>query len=308
MRLSLILFVLFSISAAAQDRLVSLNYDNDYFSATDRYYTQGVRLEYIAPVLLKLPVNVLLFKPETTTQTYAGIAIERDGFTPTSIRIDTVPVGNRPYAGTMFLSNFRTALNHNTHTKIYSQFDIGLMGPAVGGKQEQTNIHRAIGDILPLGWEYQVSNDVIVNYTLQYEKGLVNKEHIVLAGLSQVRLGTLYTDVSVGAMLRFGLMNDYFKSLGITKQSDSRKFQAYLYVKTMGKAVGYNATMQGGLFSESIYTLEVSQVNRFVGQVFYGVTIAFKRFQVVYGKANISQEYKGGLAHGWGHCNLSYCF
>lgn len=308
MRLILIVFVLLSLNLFGQDRLIRLNYDNDYFSATDRYYTQGVRLEYIAPFFERSPINYALVKNKKATISYAGIAIERDGFTAQGILIDTIPVGNRPYAGTMFLSNFLTVFNQANHTKIYSQFDIGIIGPAVGGKQEQTGIHTAIGDVLPQGWKYQISNDVILNYTFQFDKGFIDQQYVEFIGLSQGRLGTLYTDVSAGTKLRLGWMNSYFTNLGITKQPLARKFQAYIYGKGMVKAVGYNATMQGGLFSESIYTIKTDQINRLVGQAFYGVVVSYKRFQLEYGKVNITQEFKGGLPHGWGHCSIVVCF
>jgi lipid A 3-O-deacylase len=305
-----ILFVcfLFPIVAFAQDRLLRLNYDNDYFSATDRYYTQGVRLEWIAPVFLKSPVNGVLLRNKKATKRYSGIALQRDGFTAQGIQIDTIPVGNRPYAATMFLSNFSIELNRESRTKLYSQFDIGMMGPIVGGNEEQTAIHRSIGDVLPQGWKYQMSNSVIVNYTSQFEKGFINQTYFNAVGIGQARVGTLYTDGSVGAMLRAGLMNGYFENLGITRETTARKFQVYGYAKGLGKVVGYNATLQGGMFTDNSYTIENAQINRVVGQIFYGIVISYKRFQLEYGKVNITKEFKSGLTHGWGHCNISFCF
>jgi hypothetical protein len=308
MRLLWVVCLYFPFVVFAQDRLLRLNYDNDYFSATDRYYTQGVRLEWMAPVFQKSPVNFVLLKHKVASKVYAGIAIQRDGFTSQGILIDTIPVGNRPYAATMFLSNFRIELNRELHTKLYSQFDLGMMGPVVGGKEEQTAIHRSIGDVLPQGWKYQMSNAVILNYTAQFEKGVINQPYFNATGIGQARLGTLYTDCSAGAMLRAGWMNGYFDNLGITTASGSRKFQVYGYTKAMGKVVGYNATMQGGMFTDNAYTIGRSDINRVVGQIFYGVVVSYKRFQLEYGKANITQEFKTGLTHGWGHCVISACF
>lgn len=308
MRIILLLLCCFPVQLLAQDHLIRFNYDNDFFSATDQYYTQGVRLEYIAPAFEYSPIRYVLLHPQNATSSYAGIAIERDGFTPSGIRIDHIPYGDRPYAGTMFLSQFSIVFNREKHTRIFSQIDLGIMGPIVGAKEEQTGIHKAIGNILPLGWEYQIANDVIVNYTVQVEKGLINKEHITLTGFAQGRIGTLYTDASLGTMLRVGWMNDYFSSLGITKHASSRVFQCYGFAKGTEKAVAYNATMQGGMFSESIYTLPVSAIERLVAQGSWGIVIAYKRLQLEYTKAYISPEYKNGRSHGWGHCNISFCF
>jgi len=308
MRIVCLFFIFLSIQSFGQDRLIRFNYDNDYFSATDRYYTQGVRLEIITPIFKKLPIQFLFIKPKNSSKSFAGIAIERDGFTPSGIRIDSIPVGNRPYAGTMFLSNFHISMNELNLTRVTSQVDIGIMGPAVGGKEEQAGIHGAIGDLLPLGWQYQIANDLILNYTAIYEKGLINKNHFLVTGFTQARLGTLYTDLSIGTMVRVGFMNNYFSNIGISKQVSSRKFQLYGFAKANGKAVGYNATMQGGLFSNSIYTLPASSINTMVAQGFLGLVVAYKRFQLEYTKAYLSPEYENGFAHGWGHCNISFCF
>ena len=308
MRFICFVFIFFSIQVFGQDRLIRINYDNDYFSATDRYYTQGVRLEIIAPAFKKLPIQFLFIKPKVNSQSFVGVAIERDGFTPSGIRIDSIPIGNRPYAGTMFLSNFYISMNELNLTRITSQVDIGIIGPVVGGKEEQAGIHGAIGDLLPLGWQYQIANDLIFNYSAIYEKGIFNKSHFIVTSYTQARLGTLYTDLSLGTMVRVGLMNNYFSNIGITKHSSSRKFQLYGFAKANGKVVGYNATMQGGLFSNSIYTLPASSINRWVAQGFLGIVVAYKRFQLEYTKAYLSPEYKNGFAHGWGHCNISFCF
>ncbi|MES2561041.1 MAG: lipid A deacylase LpxR family protein [Bacteroidota bacterium] len=308
MRILILLVYCLPFQLLAQDHLIRVSYDNDFFSATDQYYTQGVRLEYIAPVFQHSPVRYVLLHPQYVSTAYAGIAIERDGFTPSGIRIDRIPYGDRPYAGTMFVSQFSIIFNREKCTRIFSQVDLGMMGPVVGGKEEQTGIHRAIGNILPLGWEYQIANDVIVNYTAQLEKGIVHQHHVTLTGFTQARAGTIYTDASMGTMIRVGLMNDYFSNLGITKSEGSRKIQCYGFTRASGKAVAYNATMQGGLFSESTYTLPSSSIKRWVLQGSYGIIIAYKRLQLEYTKIHISPEYKNGLSHGWGHCNISFCF
>jgi lipid A 3-O-deacylase len=296
------------LPVVAQDHLVRIQYDNDFFSATDQYYTQGVRMEYIAPVFERSPVRHVLLRPQNATASYAGIAIQRDGFTPSGIRINHIPHGDRPYAATMFISQFALVLNRENHTRIFSQLDLGMIGPIVGGREEQTGIHKAIGDILPLGWEYQVANDAVVNYTVEVEKGLLRRKLMLLTGFTQGRLGTLYTDVSAGALVRIGWMNDYFSNVGISTQGGLRKFQGYVFAKGSVKAVGYNATMQGGLSGKSIYTLPASSVERVVTQGSCGVVVSYKRMLLEYTKVYLSPEYTNGLSHGWGHCSLSFCF
>jgi lipid A 3-O-deacylase len=304
------LWVICAPSFAQQaDRLLRINYDNDYFSATDRYYTQGVRIELIAPFVARSLGSRLLVRPANATHIYHGMALERDGFTPRSIRHAGIYEDERPYAGTMFLSHFAIALNAEKKSRITSQFDLGLIGPAVGGKQEQTAIHRAIGNIEPLGWEYQVANDAIINYTLQYDKGIVSTPYAELIGLSQLRAGTLCTDAGAGAMVRAGLFSSYFDDIGLSKTDPQRKFQCYGIAKGLGKLVVYNATMQGGMFNRSsVYTLGANDLERWVVSGSAGIVLAYKNVSLEYTKTIISPEFKGGLSHGWGHCNISIAF
>jgi len=292
-----------------QENYFRYTYDNDFFSATDRYYTQGVRFELILNPLRKNPVSKLLPRISKAARNYYGIAFERDGFTPRSIRHDSIYFGERPYCGTSFLSFFRISIDKEKQQRLYSRLDLGILGPASLGKEEQQYIHRKLKNIQPLGWEYQVANDVVLNYTLQYEKGFLMRKHVEFTGLLEARAGTLYDDVSMGGTLRMGWMHGYFDGLGLSKDGSRNKFQCYIFLREKVKAVGYNATMQGGVFNKSsIYTLRVGEISRVVGTAYVGIVIAYKRVSIEYTKAYITQEFISGLSHGWGHCNISVCF
>ncbi|RYY58435.1 MAG: DUF2219 family protein, partial [Chitinophagaceae bacterium] len=92
-----VFFVALSLFAAAQrienlstfrnagnDHYIRLHYDNDYFTKTDRYYTQGITLEYADPRLKKLFLSRLLLTPFSAPASY-GITLGIFAYTPTSI-------------------------------------------------------------------------------------------------------------------------------------------------------------------------------------------------------------------------------
>jgi lipid A 3-O-deacylase len=318
--LFIILFVLFSAGSFAQsvdssmqlkgERYFRFNYDNDFFSATDRYYTQGIRVELILPVFKRSPLSATLIPLKKSSKNYYGLALQQDGFTPISIRHDSIQYGERPYASVFFLSSFLVSINKESQKRLTSQLDLGVIGPNGYGEQEQKGIHHATNNFQPLGWEYQIANDVILNYSLNYEKGFLIRKNFELIGLIEGRLGTLYDDLSIGSTMRIGLMHNYFENLGLTNGNiTNRKFQCYLFIREKAKAVGYNATMQGGVFNKkSVYTIPAKDVNRVVGIAYVGISIAYKRISIEYTKAYISPEFYQGLAHSWGHCNISFCF
>lgn len=294
------------------ERYFKLNYDNDFFSATDRYYTQGVYLELILPCIKKSPLSKLLIPLNKSVHNYYGIIAEQDGFTPRSIRHDSIYFGERPYAGVFMLSHTLTSISEVKKQRLHTRIDIGIIGPEAMSEQEQKGIHHALKNIQPLGWQYQIARDYILNYDVQFEKGLITKNNFEFIGYTGARIGTLYDDIGAGALLRLGFMPSYFQHLGLGKnQSDgkTKRFQAYLFSKGEAKVVAYNATLQGGMFNKnSIYTLSSSEINRVVATAYVGLVIAYKRVSLEYTKAYLSKEFKKGLPHGWGHCTISVSF
>jgi hypothetical protein len=93
------------------------NYDNDFFSGTDKNYTQGYSLELVAPSLKKNPINYLFYKPKDAEIRY-GLAIEHIGFTPNKYELTGIQFGDRPYSTAIMLKSFMIAndsLKSGTH-------------------------------------------------------------------------------------------------------------------------------------------------------------------------------------------------
>lgn len=314
---------MFSIASMAQedstkriDRYYRHNYENDFFVASDRYYTQGVYLEFFLPVLKKtLLAKTLIALPVRCSRVgkpilkYYGMSLERQGFTPKSIRHEGIFYGERPFAAVAYFTHQLISLDPDRTLKLTTRICTGFMGPNLRGAQEQKGIHYALGNIQPLGWENQIENDYVLNYDLFLEKGLLSTKHFEITGIVEARAGTLYDDFSLGSMIRIGWMQPYFNNLGTTRKKDARKFQCYLYAKGKIKAVAYNATMQGGVINRnSIYTIPADDIERFVGLAYYGIVLSYKRVSLEFSQAIVSPEFKNGLVHEWGRIGINVCF
>ena len=57
------------------DRYIRLNYENNLFTATDEYYTQGINLEVASPAMRHNPLTHLLPIPKRW-QTQYGLGIQ----------------------------------------------------------------------------------------------------------------------------------------------------------------------------------------------------------------------------------------
>lgn len=289
-----------------QQGYFSFNYANDFFNATDRYFTQGIRIEVAHRVFQKSPLSYVLLKQGRSSQNTYGLAIEQQCYTPASIRRDTVYTGERPYAAVMFLSSFNISVQPAKAQRLSTRLDLGAIGPCAVCEQEQKGLHKWLDNIQPLGWEFQVANDVVINYNVLFEKGLWLKRGFELLGTGGFRAGTFNTDASLGLGLRTGWLNNYFNRPDFNRAN--AKFHGFLYLDGNVRAVAYNATLQGGLFSESIYTLSPSAISRLVGTANGGIGLGYKKFNLRYGRTFITPEFKNGRDHGWGYFNVSFLF
>ena len=71
-----------------------------------------------------------------------------------------------------------------------------------------------------------------------------------------------------------------------------------------GKLVAYNATIQGGLFSDSNYR----QLNYFQYEIDTGIQLSYASLKMNLGMKYISPELKKGSSHRWGYVSFMFAF
>jgi lipid A 3-O-deacylase len=295
------------------ENYISFQYDNDFFSATDRYYTQGIILSVIHPIVKYSPLRYSLIKLNKNALNYYGFHLEQDVFTPVTIRYfeGTIYYGERPFSAFFLASHSLSSLNPKKKIALHTQFDLGMIGPIAKGEEEQKGIHKALNNIEPLGWQNQLSNDYLINYRIKFEKATIDNKCFLLTANATAKLGSLYTDAGIGLYGQLGIFSNYFSNLGLEKNSVLRKnkFKIYGIAKANFKVVGYNATLQGGIFnSPSIYSLSSNQIKRTVFDCMGGIVLAYKNVSLEYSKFYITPEFTKGVDHGWGKCLIRVGF
>jgi lipid A 3-O-deacylase len=280
-----------------------VHYENDYFSTTDLYYTQGINLEYVHPAIGNIITSKLLIG-SSYKQNKFGIAFEHEGFTPTSISRSEIQTGDRPFAACLFLKTFSIANNPERRERLSSSLSLGAIGPAAGGKQMQQTIHRWINDEQPQGWQHQIQNDVILNYQVEYERGLFGYENYFLTSLkAEARVGTLNTKANAGLIVMAGYFDDPFTNF----QKQMRKMQLYVYAEPLLNMVGYDATLQGGLFNNSSpYVMPTADINRLVVQGNVGIVFRINAVQLEYFQSYLTKEFETGHTHLWGGVRIGW--
>jgi len=299
----------------SRERFLKFSVDNDIIDYTDRFYTNGIRIDLISPFLAGNPVGKILVPYWGQALNYYGLSIVQNLYTPSTTKTGGILYGDRPYAAYLYFGCFKITNDPLKKFRLTSELDIGIIGPFSFGEWVQRSFHDAVPtNNEPLGWEYQIQNDLVLNYQVTFDKGVFEQKWINLNLVSSASLGTLYTNITGGFHFRAGWMNPYFANLGIArpgrlKLNHLRKAQFYLFCKGSGKLVGYDATLEGGLINTtSVYTIPSSHISRLIFQTSTGLAITYGGFQVEAEQFFLSPEFTDGSWHKWVHIGLTFCF
>jgi lipid A 3-O-deacylase len=278
------------------------HYANDYFAASDMNYTQGYSFELVTPYFKKNPANYLFLQPNEAESRY-GLAIEHIGFTPERYDVSEIQFGDRPFAAAIYLKSFVIATDSINKSRFTSSFNLGIIGPAAFGGEMQIGIHEAAGNKTPRGWGNQIKNDLVLNYEIGYEKQLLNyRDLFSFQAHANAKMGTLFTNASIGFNSTIGIINSPFSS---TKNRSG--FQLYAYAQPILQVIGYDTTLQGGLFERnSPYTIDSNRIERFTTQYNFGIVLKTKILYLEYTRSILSKEFETGNTAKWGGIRIGF--
>jgi lipid A 3-O-deacylase len=209
--------------------IVDIDNDTLLLDRNDGFYTSGLR--YTQTHTLRDGGGTTVF----------GWRFGQELYTASDIKLapEFVMPPNHPYAGWLYGGFFREIRRpEGTHTRV--GIDIGCLGPCAGGEWTQTQFHRILNQPLPRGWSKQVKNEAGV--VLHGEIAPVRWAPSTLIDMTPVlnaRVGNIFTDAGAGLLVRAGQLNPL-----------PSRSALHVYLQTEVRAVGYNATLQGGYFSK----------------------------------------------------------
>jgi hypothetical protein len=260
-------------------------------------------------------------------------------FTPHDL-MQAAPIrDDRPYASLAVLSVTRATTNYDEsgtvpdHERVVvqSELTIGMLAPQVLGwgiaENVQTDIHRSMrragstNPPDPMGWSHQISNggEATARYRLGVTRLIGQSPMHDLALTAEGNVG-YYTNAAMGAQMRVGLIGGDFSefnsnpsSLGNEMPMSPRRqrrwpFQLYLFAAGRGRAVLYNALLQGQ-FRHSDVRLSWDEVSHTVMEFETGVAFVWRavelRWTVLAGRTS---EYEVGehRTHTWGEAYVAF--
>ena len=282
--------------------------DNDFLNfrgeGTDRGYTNGMHFEILTTQIRKkvFTDKLLIHLTNESNKSYSW-ALTQLMFTPCNIETNKIQVNDRPYAGVLYVSRSLYSVSNTRKEKLSSSISLGSIGRYSFARETQIWVHKLIHYDKPEGWNNQIRPDLIIDYSINYEKLVAspskNFELIANAGGSA---GTLQNDLLFGIQFRAGLLNDYFSALQGLSEG---KTKIFFYMKTNVVFVMDNATLQGGFFTHrSPYVIPKDSINRAQFVYEYGLAIEGRIIGVHVSEQVRSQEFKRTYAQQIGNITL----
>ena len=180
-------------------------------------------------------------------------------YTPFKSTVVNKILHDRPFAGFLY-AQLDVSKTFKNNSILKNSFLVGVVGKSAFGQELQEAIHEIYNFKKPDGWKYQIRNTLALNFEGEYLKSVgVNKSSILDGNiLSKLRIGTLFTDASLGFIGRIGFkklqpINNsiaFNTNLNHKLNSLKRELESFLYYETSLTYVVYDATIQGGLFNK----------------------------------------------------------
>tara|TARA_R110000764_G_scaffold240089_1_gene342310 strand:- start:80858 stop:81850 length:993 start_codon:yes stop_codon:yes gene_type:complete len=294
-----------------------MSWDNDFLNfrgdGTDRYYTNGIRFDYFytKQKKAKFPSSLLLNISQENDNIY-GWGLAQFMFTPKNIDLTEIQYNDRPYAGALYSIHSLESTDTTKKIRITTEIFLGVIGPISFADEAQTWAHRVIGYTKPRGWPNQVSNDIILNYNISLERQMVHYPNkISVSGIVETFSGTLYNAAGAGFMLRAGKCNTQFQDLQLQKNKSGNRYQLYVFMKPVIRAVLSNSLLQGGLISQLSdnqvgYTLSKDQIERVVVLYDVGLVYARPKWSILISQKFRTAEFEGQYTQEFGNITVWY--
>jgi len=172
---------------------------------------------------------------------FAGWRLGQQLYTPSDVRISPASLNplDRPYAGWLYGGFFYSVVDVDGSELAFG-LDMGCLGPCAGGRATQSLMHKVLNQPEPRGWSSQLGNELglVLRAGGRAPFWRFHPNADLRAGVS-MRAGNIFTDLSTEATLRAGRLQVTADGVGV-----------YGFARGSVRAVGYDATLQGGMLSD----------------------------------------------------------
>jgi len=248
----LVLVLLFGcMVCVAQHRpSAEINFRNDndlyLFNKQDQYYTNGIFFN-----IRKTADSTRLTASETNR--IWGLTIGQKMYNAYTANVRYIEEVDRPITAYLFLSaNLDRYFEHERFVSF--SIEAGTIGQRALGQQFQESIHKAFRLYDIAGWQYQLKNAFGIDAAAKYG-GLLYRgpaSWFDISGRAEATLGLNHIGLSAAPSFRFGRINplnqSVYTSSRLQVRGNAPARELFLYYSPRLHFVGYDATLQGGMF------------------------------------------------------------
>ncbi|RVU02781.1 lipid A deacylase LpxR family protein [Mucilaginibacter limnophilus] len=226
---------------------ISIKVENDQYinPKNDRYYTAGEFASYTRAL------------DHSSDSSLVKKVLEIDGgqqiYNAYESNVADINLQDRPYTAYLYAGISLTKFYKNESAlKLGGQ--LGIIGPLALGEEIQKGFHSLFGLHEVKGWEHQLNNEPGINLNADYKKLLyrTNGSWFDITANPSAWLGNTFTGASAGMLFRIGQLGNLFESVStnsrVSVDSKHQKHELFFFAVPQLHFVGYNATIQGGLF------------------------------------------------------------
>ena len=308
--------------AQAEDKVsggtLSLYFENDMFTGTDRYYTNGVKIAWSSRDLENysdsiyaspfLPLfNILPYINRKEYQKNLVLAVGQNMYTPDNTEAFGPVKGDRPYAGWLYLGVGVVWKDATVRNSLV--LNVGVVGSWSYAQEAQRLVHDIRGLNHPNGWDNQLHNELGV--VAVYEREWRWPKHDRRAGLgweflphAGLALGNVRTYANLGGELRAGFnLPDDFGTATIGpaattstpvdgRQAATRSrydLGLYVFARADGRVVARDIFLDGNTFGTS------ASVDRkwLVADLSVGAAVNYRNTKLAYAIVYRTKEFYG---------------
>lgn len=301
------------VERARRAGVFTIYFENDYFTGTDKDYTNGAKLSWLSADLSdwgqsgwrKGFLDVLPFVNRPDTQKNFGFSVGQQIYNPKDQNADPPDPTDRPYAGWSYVE-LSFVSKTETRADIIS-VQAGIVGPSSGAEKAQTEVHELIEDDVPAGWDHQLEDEPGLNIIYERRHRVAARalgdtlgfDFIPHGGFS---LGNVQTYANLGgtARLGFNLPSDFGvgvargASVGASPIDDldprvgDRAASLFVFAGADGRAVAQDIFLDGNTWKDSASV----DKEHLVADIFAGVGLIAGRWQLTATVVHRTKEFE----------------
>lgn len=222
--------------------------DNDLylFNKQDQYYTNGIFLN------IRKVADSTRLSPKEVNRLW-GLTVGQKMYNAYTAQIRYIEEVDRPITAYLFVAADLDRYFANESVLSFT-IELGTIGQRALGRQFQEGIHKVLNLYDIAGWEYQLKNAAGVDASVRYG-GLLYRNAarwLDLSAHAEAILGLNHTGLSVAPTLRLGRVNPLYQSVYTSSRlqvhGTTANRELFFYYTPQLRFVGYDATLQGGMF------------------------------------------------------------